>query len=379
MPIAGPPVVVEADGGSRGNPGPAGYGALVRHAVTGEVLAERAAGLGVATNNVAEYRGLIAGLAAAVELAPAAVEVRMDSKLVVEQMAGRWQIKHPSMRPLASQAAALVAQLPAVTWTWVPRARNGDADRLANQAMDGETVEWGPAGAGRAGPEQVREVPAGAQQRLPGWMAPPQPAVPALLVRHGQTALSIERRFSGRSDPGLTELGQAQAAALARAPALAGVSRIVSSPLRRAQQTAAAIAVVLGISVQVDDGLRETDFGEWEGSTFAEVQARWPAELDAWLADPAVAPPGGESFVQTSARVQQARARLQAGAGEVIVVSHVSPIKELTREAVLAPLAALYRLHLDLASITVIDYYPDGPAVLRRFNDTSHLTGQLTP
>src|SRR5256885_16294042 len=98
-------LVVEADGGSRGNPGPAGYGAVVRDAATGEVLAEVSDSLGRATNNVAEYSGLIAGLKAAAGVARGAdVEVRMDSKLVVEQMSGRWQIKHPAMRPLAAKA-----------------------------------------------------------------------------------------------------------------------------------------------------------------------------------------------------------------------------------------------------------------------------------
>ena len=129
-------VIIEADGGSRGNPGPAGYGAVVRDATTGEVLAERAAGIGTATNNVAEYGGLIAGLTAALELDPAEVEVRMDSKLVVEQMSGRWQVKHPSMKPLAREAAALVSRLPRVRFSWIPRAENGHADRLANEAMD---------------------------------------------------------------------------------------------------------------------------------------------------------------------------------------------------------------------------------------------------
>lgn len=129
-------LVVEADGGSRGNPGPAGYGAVVRDATTGQVLAERAAGIGTATNNVAEYGGLIAGLQAALELGPAEVEVRMDSKLVVEQMSGRWQVKHPAMKPLAKQAFELVAQLPRVRFSWIPRAQNAHADRLANEAMD---------------------------------------------------------------------------------------------------------------------------------------------------------------------------------------------------------------------------------------------------
>ena len=96
--------IVEADGASRGNPGPASYGALVADAVTGEVLAELAEGLGVVTNNVAEYRGLIAGLRAAYALDPdAQVEVRMDSKLAIQQMTGVWQIKHPDIRPLDPQ------------------------------------------------------------------------------------------------------------------------------------------------------------------------------------------------------------------------------------------------------------------------------------
>src|SRR3954470_12085219 len=101
-------LVIEADGGSRGNPGPAGYGALVRDADSGRVLAERAASVGRATNNVAEYGGLVAGLQAALDLDPSAeVEVRMDSKLVVEQKSGRRKDKHPGMQKLALQAPQL--------------------------------------------------------------------------------------------------------------------------------------------------------------------------------------------------------------------------------------------------------------------------------
>jgi ribonuclease HI len=133
-------VIVEADGGSRGNPGPAGYGAVVLDAATEEVLAERQGGIGVATNNVAEYQGLIAGLRAAQELGATDVEVRMDSKLVVEQMSGRWKIKHPAMRPLAAEAAGLVRDLGSVRFGWVPRARNGRADALANAAMDAQAA-----------------------------------------------------------------------------------------------------------------------------------------------------------------------------------------------------------------------------------------------
>jgi ribonuclease HI len=138
--VTGRRLLVEADGGSRGNPGPAGYGALVRDAGTGEVLAEVGEAIGRATNNVAEYRGLLAGLRAAAAIDPGAtVEVRMDSKLVVEQMSGRWQVKHPGMRDLANQARSVLPP-GQVTYTWVPRALNAAADRLANQAMDGEPV-----------------------------------------------------------------------------------------------------------------------------------------------------------------------------------------------------------------------------------------------
>jgi ribonuclease H / adenosylcobalamin/alpha-ribazole phosphatase len=140
-------LAVEADGGSRGNPGPAGYGAVVLDATTGEVLAEVSESIGRATNNVAEYSGLIAGLRAAATIARGAdVEVRMDSKLVVEQMSGRWQIKHPDMRPLAAKARETARALGRVSYTWVPRSRNAHADRLANQAMDAAAGKAGAVG-----------------------------------------------------------------------------------------------------------------------------------------------------------------------------------------------------------------------------------------
>lgn len=155
-------VVIEADGGARGNPGPAGYGAVVRDAKTGEVLAERSAALGVTTNNVAEYSGLVAGLQAAAELGASTVEVRMDSKLVVEQMSGRWQIKHPGLRPLAAEAAALLRRFDSVTFGWVPRERNKHADALANAAMDAAAgVRRDPkaAGPGRPGNRRPARPP----------------------------------------------------------------------------------------------------------------------------------------------------------------------------------------------------------------------------
>ena len=202
-----------------------------------------------------------------------------------------------------------------------------------------------------------------------------EPTVTALL-RHGQTPMSVQKRYAGRTDAPLTEVGVQQAAAAAKRLASAGLGVIVTSPLLRTVQTAQAVAAVTGAAVVTDDGFRETDFGAWEGLTFAEVRERWPAEISAWLADPEVAPPGGESFTDVSARVTAALDRvLAARAGQtVLIVSHVTPIKMLVTAALLAPPAALYRMHLDVAALCEIDWYADGPAVLRSFNDTSHLS-----
>ena len=202
-----------------------------------------------------------------------------------------------------------------------------------------------------------------------------EPTVTALL-RHGQTPMSVQKRYAGRTDAPLTEVGVQQAAAAAKRLASAGLGVIVTSPLLRTVQTAQAVAAVTGAAVVTDDGFRETDFGAWEGLTFAEVRERWPAEISAWLADPEVAPPGGESFTDVSARVTAALdGVLAARAGQtVLIVSHVTPIKMLVTAALLAPPAALYRMHLDVAALSEIDVYADGPAVLRSFNDTSHLS-----
>ncbi|GAA3656869.1 bifunctional RNase H/acid phosphatase [Nonomuraea antimicrobica] len=427
--------VIEADGGSRGNPGPAGYGAVVKDASDGQVLAEAAEAIGVTTNNVAEYRGLIAGLRAVLDLAGdgARVAVRMDSKLVVEQMAGRWKVKHEGLRPLAAEAGSLVRRLRVTEWTWIPRERNQHADRLANEAMDAAAkgLPWkaggpvGSAGAGepggaaakastrkRSAAQQTDLLDAGdisaptasvatAQQTGTGtragtregsgaglgtrtgsgtgtgWAPPTRVATSLLLLRHGETELSLERRFSGRGEAELTPNGLAQASAaaarLSRDPYRLDV--IVTSPLTRARQTAQAVAEQTGLEAEVWDDLREADFGAWEGHTFTEVQRRWPAELAAWLADPEAAPPGGESFATAARRVRAARERLveRYEGKTVLAVSHVTPIKLILSDALLAPLEALYRMHLDLACLSLIEYYADGPSVVKSFNDTSHL------
>lgn len=353
-------VVVEADGGSRGNPGPAGYGAVVKDAATGEVIAERFGGLGHVTNNVAEYQGLIAGLRAAAEVGAVSVEVRMDSKLVVEQMSGRWQVKHPSMQPLAAEARSLAAAFGHIGYTWIPRERNKDADRLANRAMDEQ-----------AGITKPEAVPAPAS-----WSGAGGTPTRFHLLRHGQTELSVGRRYSGRGNPPLTETGRDQAAAAARRLAkVDDIAAVVSSPLGRARETAEAVASALGAEAVVLDGLIETDFGAWEGLTFTEAAERDPELHRRWLSDTSVAPPGGESFDAVHQRVRRARNELitEHGGKDIVVVSHVTPIKMLLRMALDVGPSLLFRLHLDLASLSVAEFYPDGHASVRLVNDTSHL------
>ncbi|MEU7420634.1 bifunctional RNase H/acid phosphatase [Streptomyces antibioticus] len=454
--------IVEADGGSRGNPGPAGYGSVVIDAATGETLAERAEFIGVATNNVAEYRGLLAGLRAARELDPAAtVRVRMDSKLVVEQMSGRWKIKHPDMKPLAAEAARI---LPAgqVSYEWIPRERNKHADRLANEAMDAgkRGEQWdaaasraaldaagpgsagsralpepsGPPGDATAGAAKAREALAQARatedttateattavavteattgtaateattdagdadaraartlaatpptspETRPsvGWASAPDLGAPAtfVLLRHGETPLTPQKRFSGRggSDPSLSAVGREQAERVAAALARRGtVQHILASPLARTRETAGAVAARLGLEVVVEEGLIETDFGAWEGLTFGEVRERHPEDLNRWLADPEAEPTGGgESFAATAARISATRDKLtSAYAGRtVLLVTHVTPIKTLVRLALGAPPESLFRMELSAASLSAVAYYADGNASVRLFNDTSHL------
>jgi len=356
-------VIVEADGGARGNPGPAGYGAVVR-TETGDVLAERSGSLGVTTNNIAEYTGLIEGLAAATEVGAREVTVRMDSKLVVEQMSGRWQIKHPGLRPLAAQAATLARNFTTVRFEWIPRERNTYADALANQAMDAAGAD--DAGSGSWEPRTTEPT------RL-------------IIVRHGVTQYTASGRYSGRDDVPLEPLGveQAEASAARVAELAAGpVAAVLTSPLSRCTATAAAICAELPgeLTPKIEPDLIECDFGAWDGLTFAEVRAKWGADLTRWLSSPAFAPPGGESFRTVTTRVRRfvAAVRSSYPGQTIVVVSHVSPIKIMLRDALAAGDAFLHRLHLDAAGISIIDSWADGGVSVRSVNETGHLTGLTT-
>ncbi|WGL51056.1 bifunctional RNase H/acid phosphatase [Nocardioides sp. BP30] len=356
-------VVVEADGGSRGNPGPAAYGAVLKDAVTGAVLAEDGTPIGTATNNVAEYSGLIAGLKLAAEFAPGArIEVRMDSKLVVEQMSGRWQVKHPAMKPLAQEARALAPA--GTTYTWVPREQNKHADRLANEAMDGLRNGVTVAGGDDSLVAEVESVRTEAPAR--GW-SDAGASTTLVLLRHGVTPHTVEKRFSGglaSANPSLSEDGRAQVLAAAQwlSPLKDRIGAIVTSPVRRTRESAEIAAGVLGTQVIEEHAFAEMEFGEWDGLTFAEVGERYPAELERWLGSLEEPPPGGESFRAVEKRVLDGLDRLlERYHGEmVLVVSHVTPIKTLVARALEADLGAVYRMELAPASISVVTFFDDG-------------------
>ncbi|MCF3938019.1 bifunctional RNase H/acid phosphatase [Gordonia tangerina] len=212
--------------------------------------------------------------------------------------------------------------------------------------------------------------------RSPTWQGQRVRPTRLLLLRHGQTELSVQRRYSGRGNPELTELGRRQAAAAAtRLGADPEIAAVVSSPLSRAQTTARAVADRLGLDVTVSDGLIETDFGAWEGLTFTEAAERDPELHSRWLADTGVPAPDGESFAQVAERVRLAKdSLLQRYSGQtVLVVSHVTPIKSLLRDALGSGPELLFRLHLDLASLSIAEFFPDGGSVVRLVNDTGHL------
>ena len=392
-------LVIFADGGSRGNPGIAGSGTAVYNADRSQLLKEIAYVVGrKSTNNVAEYHGLLRGLEAAVAMGADEVEFYMDSKLVVEQMNGRWKIKHPDMQKLAIEARGLLDQIGSFSLQWVPRAKNKVADALSNVAMDaaakGEPVgilgaddaagaqadaaDTAGAVAGEtsestASPRSSAEPAAGTWQAS-DWRRETGPVTRFILLRHGQTPMSAAKQYSGHANPELSELGQKQALAAAQALAETHIDAVVCSPLRRCQQTAAAVVKGRDLQVETVDKLIEVDFGRWEGKTFAEAEAADPELHARWLKDTSVACPGGESLRAVHRRVSAARRELEERfAGKtVLVVSHVNPIKSFIRQALDSGPQTPLHLFLGLASLSEVEFF-DGGSTLHRFNDVGHL------
>lgn len=352
-----------ADGGSRGNPGPAGYGAVVTE--SGKIVAELFDVIGVATNNVAEYSGLLAGLSHIHQLdAQATVEVAMDSRLVVEQMSGRWQIKHADMRDLAKQCRdAHPAAL--VTYLWIPRDENSHADRLANKALDGGSAH--------------KPAPVIQQNFLTDRLRSAEIPTFIYFVRHGETVLTPQRKFSGTGalDPELMQEGLDQAELVANECAKLGAEVLIASPLNRTRQTAEAISRSTGLEIIFDEVWYELSFGSWDGKAIEEVREEEPDNYQAWINSSSYAPPGGgESYDDASIRIEEALEKLVAEypGKKIIVVTHNGIVKTAAKLAVGGPNDAVFHMDATPCSISSISIWPsDGLRALRSFNERGHL------
>lgn len=392
-------VVIEADGGSRGNPGPAGSGAVLIDSETGSVLAEIAMFIGVATNNVAEYRAVLAAVDVANEIAPdAELLVRMDSKLVVEQMSGRWKVKNEGMQDLFQSMQKSIGSRK-ITFEWIPREQNGKADALANEAMDAEksvvrkyvgspdtstiSVVTSSSKVVAADLEYNPELPSSV--RAPRNVSKKLTTI--ILVRHGRTILTETHRISGRGgeDPQLSEAGIQDAQAVAEelskvshSGAYAKVLKptvVVSSPIARTRETAAIIAAKLGIKVEINDDIAEIAFGDWDGHTNQEVAENWPDQYEQWRGDVKISPPGGESLEEFDVRIQNGLAYiLEKYEGQtVVVVSHVMPIRGFLKSAMQAGWPSYWRISVAPCSMSIVRFWGNEAAEITVVNQTKHL------
>jgi broad specificity phosphatase PhoE len=204
------------------------------------------------------------------------------------------------------------------------------------------------------------------------------PTTRLFLVRHGETLANREYRYIGTRDDLLSTSGQTQAIQLAEALSVLPIAAVYSSPLQRTLNTAIPIAARHSLEVQRVDDLRECDFGTWEGLTRAEVIERSPEDsqrLHEWEQNAAIAPPGGENFEELQQRVVAAVERLVHTHPDqsIVLVSHVGPIKVLLGAAIEAPLSSAFRIFLDPATISVVDWRDAANATVRLVNSHAHL------
>jgi len=360
-----------ADGGSRGNPGPAAYGTVISE--NGKVIRELFETIGVATNNVAEYNGLLAGLVAIHEMdAEATVDVKMDSKLVVEQMSGRWQIKHADMRELAKQArAAHPASL--VKYQWIPREENSHADRLANKALDGEVaVDFLHNEVESRGTDLTQKN--FLHERLTSDEVP----TVIYLVRHGETPLTPFRKFSGSggSDPELTAKGLEQARAVAKELAAREPDVLLASPMRRTIQTAEVLSKATGLEYEIDPEWIEASFGTWDGKSPSEVKEEFPEDFQRWVSDIYFKQGGGESYGDVTDRIRLALTHIAARypGKKVAIATHNVVTKAAACLALKAPAESIFHIDVLPCSITTINIWPsDGLTALRSLSERSWL------
>lgn len=364
--------VIYADGASRGNPGPAAYGVVILDD-SGAKVAELGENLGIRTNNYAEYQGAIAGLRYLETRHPGSeVELRMDSKLVIEQLSGRWQIKHPELRELAQEAQRIIRGLK-VSFTWVPREQNSLADAAGNRALDeGDFGDEHELSLSAIQPKSIR--------------APRQSIEPTtiVVVRHGHTAHTESNLISGSSgeDPSLSELGFLEAELAARATSnlldrfgLNVPTKIYHSPQLRTTQTAEAFASVFAVPLSPDPRFKEIAFGEWEGYSMQEMETTAREDISNWRGSMSVRPPGGESVIDLENRVLAGLEEVVAShLGETVaIVAHMMPLRAIARRALGAGEALSWSLNFNPASVSIYRFFGKGLIETFVINACEHL------
>lgn len=326
-------IFLYADGASRGNPGPAAYGVHIEDEA-GNTIADFGEAIGIATNNQAEYSAVIAGLRYLTQTEHRDITVRMDSKLVVEQLSGSWKIKNQQLIELAIAATDLVRKF-SVKFEWIPREQNKLADANANKALDEGDF---------SSVEDSQIELASVQPR--GIRAPRQSVEPTtvIVVRHGHTVNTERNVISGGdgTDPELSELGLWEAAGAADALpqlltyfGLPPVAAIHHSPMNRTRQTAEAMAKTIPVELHPDNRLREIGFGEWEMRQIAELETDSSEQVSRWRGSMSQRPPGGESVLDLQARVWESlddlieRYRTQS----VVISTHMMPTRAVAAAA----------------------------------------------
>lgn len=362
-------IICYADGASRGNPGLASYGAVIYQDDVELVRLKGA--LGIATNNYAEYSGVIAILEYLNEHFPMApVLIRMDSKLVVEQLSGRWKIKSPDMAELAIRARSLI-QSRDVRFEWIPREQNSIADSLANLALDAPADDSAPKTFSSHQPKSIR--------------APRQAIEPTVVyaIRHGHTQSTEAGLISGsHDDPSLSTLGLEEANAVAAAlPELARrfdlelPELVIHSTQLRATQTAQVIAGALGVATVASDRLREISFGDWERLNMGELERELSSQITLWRGSMTHRPPGGESVADLEARVnEQLFETVRGNPGKsVAFVAHMMPMRAIARTALRASVELSWSLQSQPASVSIYRFFGTEFAETFTVNYCAHL------
>ncbi len=365
-------IFVYCDGASRGNPGPASYGVHIEDS-NGQTIVDFGEGLGDQTNNFAEYQGVIAALRYLTATEYRNVTIRLDSKLVVEQLSGRWKVKSPDIRELVAEASELLGAFD-VKLEWIPREQNTIADGLANLALDQGDFQTSEA-----------SLPLSAIQPR-SIRAPRQTVEPTTLVviRHGSTASTEANLIAGGDgeDPPLSELGNREAALAASAVsglleyyALPAISRIVHSPMARTSQTAAAISRELGLGAENESRLVEIGFGDWEGISMTELEVDSSSDVAAWRNSVTSKPPKGESIQELEARVSGAITELISGSQgkTVAIVTHMMPTRAIARMAQASNDQTNWNINFAPCGISIYRFYGTDFAESFCINSCGHL------